>query len=61
MRNIATVSAFRRLEAELRAQGIRFASGVATGGRQRKRAQERKRVERWVEGLWQRQQQKMGW
>ena len=50
-RNIATARAFRRLEAELREQGIRIANGVGTGGRQRKRLHERRRAERMAEDL----------
>ena len=53
--SVATARAFRRLEAELREQGIRLASGVGTGGRQRKRMHERRRAEHMVTSLLQRQ------
>ena len=53
--SVATARAFRRLEAELREQGIRLASGVGTGGRQRKRRHERRRAERMATSLSQRQ------
>ena len=44
---VATVRAFRQLEADLRAQGVRVASGSASGGRQRARLREQRRWERW--------------
>ena len=59
--NIATARAFRRLEAELHEQGIRIASGVGTGGRQRKRLHERRRAERRAEGLLVKELATAGW
>jgi hypothetical protein len=50
---VATVQAFRQLEAELRVQGIRVASGAASGGRQRARLREQRRREQIAERLWQ--------
>ena len=50
-RNIATVRAFRKLEAKLREQGVRIAHGVGTGGRQRRRLRERQRAECIAEDL----------
>ena len=50
---VATVRAFRQLEADLRAQGIRAASGAASGGRQRARLREQRRREGIAERLWQ--------
>ena len=52
-RNVATVRAFRQLEADLRVQGIRVASGAASGGRQRAAARKRRQREGIVERLWQ--------
>ena len=52
-RNVATARAFRQLEADLRIQGIRVASGAGTGGRQRALAREQRRRERIVDRLWQ--------
>ena len=52
-RRVATVRAFRQLEAELRAQGIRAASGAASGGRQRARLREQRRREQIAERIWQ--------
>ena len=59
--NIATARAFRRMEAELHQQGIRIASGVGTGGRQRKRLHERRRAERRAEGLLVKELATAGW
>jgi hypothetical protein len=52
---VATVRAFRQLEADLREQGIRVAGGAASGGRQRARLREQRRREGIAERLWQRQ------
>jgi hypothetical protein len=51
---VATVRAFRQLEVDLRAQGIRAVGGAASGGRQRARLREQRRREGIAERLWQR-------
>ena len=50
---VATVRAFRQLEVDLRAQGIRAVGGAASGGRQRSRLREQRRREGIAERLWQ--------
>lgn len=58
---VETVKAFRQLEGDLRAQGIRVPGGAASGGRQRARAREQRRRERTAERLYQELREAQAW